>query len=100
MFRKFLIVISLISFAQCTMAREVIIEKNIDNILQPASARLANATCFIYPGNDYKCACRFSDNSVLWASKEISQIKGITKDVLYGNIEMCNSVTKKHMNTK
>lgn len=85
------IIISLMLTALPVFAQEVIIVKNINSILEPAPASHANATCFMYKNNHFKCTCRFGDNSKLWVSKPLTQFGGElgTMNAVYGNIDAC-----------
>lgn len=88
---KKLILVTLILGMLPAFAQEVYIVKNLNSILTPAPANVANATCFMYKNNHFKCACRFGDNSKLWVSKPLKQFDGELGTMIdkYGNIEGC-----------
>ncbi len=70
-------------------AAEVVINKDLKSFFTETPQRTANATCFMYPNNQYKCACRFSNNKKIWASGEISQILGLSTGTKTGIIKEC-----------
>ena len=91
--RKYLlIIICLFATATYSIATpSVTVNPDMNSFFKPADIRTANATCFMYPSGDFKCACRFSDNSKLWASKEIAKITGLSGgNPRYGIIDGCN----------
>lgn len=72
-------------------AADVVINKDLKSFFRETPQRNANATCFMYPNNRYKCACRFSNNKKIWASGDISQIQGLSTGMKTGIIKECGS---------
>lgn len=70
-------------------AVEFIINKDLNSFFTETSQKVANATCFMYPDNQYKCACRFSTNKKIWASADPSLIQGLSIGMKTGIIEEC-----------
>ena len=86
-----IILLSLILSSIVTLrafAVDYVIVKNLNTVFKPTSPRQANSSCFFYPNNDFKCACRFSNNTI-WVSKEITQIQGLSTKQQYGYIRNC-----------
>ncbi len=72
-------------------AANVIINKDLNSFFTETPQRNANATCFMYPNNQYKCTCRFSNNQKIWASGDILQIKGLSTGMKSGIIKDCSN---------
>lgn len=72
-------------------ATQVIQNENLDSFFKETSRNTANAICFMYEGNHYKCACRFGNNSKIWVSKPMAEFIGElgTMNDKYGFIEAC-----------
>lgn len=68
---------------------EYYVVNNLDKIFKPTREQKANAICFFYQGNKYKCICQECKNLKIWASGDISKIKGFSVDRIYGVIEDC-----------
>lgn len=94
MLKKLLLLGTICTFFSSAYAGEVFVNKNINSFFKETSTRTANATCFMYPKNQFKCACRFSDNSKLWASAPMSEIQGMTIETKHGVIEACSNAKK------
>ena len=71
-------------------AAEVVINKDLNSFFTETPQKTANATCFMYPDNQYICACRFSTNRRIWASEDPSLIQGLSIGMKTGIIEECS----------
>ncbi len=71
-------------------AAEFVVNKDLNSFFKATPQKNANATCFMYPNNQYKCACRFSTNKKIWASKDPSLIQGLSTGMKSGIIEECS----------
>lgn len=80
---------ALLTVSYPVFSTEYYVVKNLDYIFKPTKPDKANAICFFYQGNKYKCICNECNNLKIWTSGDITNIKGFAVDRTYGIIEDC-----------
>ena len=75
-----------------SFAVQIVMTKNLNSFFKQTNARTANATCFMYANNNFKCACRFSSNEIIWQSNTHEYFNkhwNNNGNTLYGYIKEC-----------
>jgi len=82
-------ILAIVMISAPVFSTEYYVVNNLDRIFKPTKEQKANAMCFFYQGNKYKCVCMECKNLKVWASGDISKIKGFSVDRIYGVIPDC-----------
>ena len=88
-FAKILLTMTFLIVSCPVFSTEYYVVNNLDTVFKPTKPNNANAICFFYQGNKYKCICNECNNLKIWTSGDISKIKGFSVDKIYGTIEDC-----------